>query len=171
MSEPREMIFPSLSNEAHLWIIALDGKHTDIRDLLTQTQLFLEQWTSHGRPIRSEAMLKSNRFLLVAGEIPGSTISGCGVDALMHAVEEISAKKNCRILSPMLVFYRTEHGTVDYVSRNQAREMIHQGLISLETIVFNPGIYTLCALRTGEFEMPLSDSVYARIFRIPTTIS
>ncbi len=171
MSLSREVIFPDLSDDAHLWVIALDGKQADLRKLLLQTQLFLEQWTSHGRPIQGAAMIKSDRFLLVAGEIPGGTISGCGIDALMHAVEEISANKDCPILSSMLIFYRTEHGAIHFASRSQFREQIRQGLITPATHVFNLGTCTLGALRTGEFERPLCDSVYARLFRIPATIS
>ena len=169
MHTSRETILPDRSNQARLWVIPVEGTHTDLQNLLAQVQLFLEEWTSHGRSIESSATLYSNRFLLIAGEIAGGTISGCGIDALINAVEEFSENYHCRILSSMLIYYRAEHGRIDFASRSQFRKLIAQDLISPETSTFNPGIHTLNALREGEFELPLCDSVYARIFRIPAT--
>ncbi len=169
MHLPRETILPDRSDQARLWAIPLEGTHTDLQNLLTQVQLFLEEWTSHGHTIQSSAALHSNRFLLIAGEIAGGTISGCGIDSLMNAVEEISENHHCRVLSSMFIYYRAEHGRVDFASRSQFRKMMAQDLISPETSIFNPGIHTLSTLRAGEFELPLCNSVYARIFRIPAT--
>ncbi len=169
MHSPRETILPDRSNQARLWVIPLEGTHTDLQNLLAQVQLFLEGWTSHSRAIQSSAVLHSNRFLLIAGEITGGTISGCGIDSLMNAVKEISGNHHCRVLSSMFIYYRAEHGGIDFASRSQFRKMMAQDLIPPETSVFNPGIYTLNALRAGEFELPLCNSVYARIFRISTT--
>jgi len=169
MNASCEVTFSNLPDEARLWIIALEGAPEDLQSLLLEIQRFLEQWTSHNRPIRSAAMLKSNRFLLISGEIPGGAISGCGIDALMHSVEEISTDKNCRVLSPMLMYYRTKDGSVDFAPRNEFCKMVTQGLVSPETQVFNPGIHTLKELREGNFDLPLSRSVYARIFPIQAT--
>ncbi|MXZ18391.1 MAG: hypothetical protein F4069_09905 [Rhodothermaceae bacterium] len=169
MHSSHETILPDRTDQARLWVIPLEGTQPDLQNLLAQVQLFLEEWTSHGRAIESSATLDSNRFLLIAGEIAGGTISGCGIDALMNAVEEISEHHHCRILSSMFIYYRSEHGGVDFSSRSQFRKLIAQNLIFPETSIFNPGIHTLNALRGGEFELPLCDSVYARIFRIPAT--
>ncbi len=169
MHSSHETILPDRTDQARLWVIPLEGTQPDLQNLLAQVQLFLEEWTSHGRAIESSATLYSNRFLLIAGEIAGGTISGCGIDALMNSVEEISENHHCRILSSMFIYYRSEHGGVDFASRSQFRKLIAQDLISPETSVFNPGIHTLIALRAGEFELPLCNSVYARIFRIPAT--
>ena len=87
----------------------------------------------------------------------------------MHAIKEASTIENCRLLSSMLIYYRSESGEVNYVSRGNFRNMVSEGLISSTTRVFNPGIYTLGALRAKEFELPLADSVYGRMYRTPVT--
>ncbi len=164
-----ESILIDRSNEARLWVIPLEGTHENMQTLLSDVQIFLEEWTSHGRSIQSSAALYSNRFLLIAGEIPGGTISGCGIDNLINSVEKISENHHCRILPAMFIYYRTEHGEIAFASRSHFRTMVANKEVSAETNVFNPGIYTLNALRAGEFERPLSSSIYARIIRIPTT--
>jgi len=47
--------------------------------------------------------------------------------------------------------------------------MVHE-VTSQKTQVFNPGIHTLAQLRGGEFERPLSESVYAQMFRVSEAI-
>ncbi len=167
MHRPHKNLFADRSDQARLWVIPLDGTRTDLQNLFAQVQHFLEGWTSHGRAVQSSATLNANRFLLVAGEIAGGTISGCGIDSLMNAVEEIAKNHRCHILSSMFIYYQTAHGGIEYASRGKFRKMIAQDLVSPETNVFNPGIHTLGTLRAGEFERPLADSVYARMFRIP----
>lgn len=169
MSPASDHILHHLSDEAHLWVIALDGDETGLQGLLARTQQFIEQWVSHSRPVQGAAVLEANRFLLVVGEVAGGAISGCGIDALMRAIKEASTIENCRLLSSMLIYYRSESDQVNYVSRGNFRKMVSEGLISSTTKVFNPGIYTLGALRTGEFELPLADSVYSRIYCTPET--
>lgn len=169
MSPASDRIPNNLSDEARLWVIALDGDETGLRGLLTRTRQFIKQWVSHGRPVQGAVVLEANRFLLVAGEVAGGAISGCGIDALMHAIQEASTIENCRLLSSLLIYYRSESGEVNYVSRGNFRKMVSEGLISSATKVFNPGIHTLEALRAKEFELPLADSVYGRMYRIPAT--
>ncbi|MXY07156.1 MAG: hypothetical protein F4183_01240 [Rhodothermaceae bacterium] len=167
MSPASDHILHRLSDEASLWVIPLDGDESGLQGLLTRIQQFIEQWVSHGRTVQGAAVLEANRFLLVAGEVSGGTISGCGIDALMHAIKEASTVEHCRLLSSMLIYYRSESGQVNFVSRGNFRKMVSEGLINSTTKVFNPGIYTVGALRAKEFELPLADSVYSRMYRTP----
>ncbi len=171
MDQSYASLFSGLSDGARLWIFGLQGAPADLQKLLIQTQLFLKQWTSHGRSIQGQAVLMLDRFLFISGEIANGTISGCGIDTLMHALEDASINLDCPLLSPMLVYYRTENGTIESASRSQFRKIVHQGLIRPDTKVFNLGIHTLHALRTGEFEVSFSESVFARIFQSPATTS
>ncbi len=171
MDQSYSSLFPNLSDGARLWIFVLKGAPADLKKLLTHTRSFLTEWTSHGRSIQSQAVLVADQFLFVCGEIANGTISGCGIDALMNALEESSVALNCHQLSPMLMYFRSKNGTVASASRSQFREMLNQGLIHPDTKIFNLGIHTLHALRTGEFERPFSESVFAKIFRSPTTTS
>jgi len=171
MSQATDHSLHHLPDDACLWVIALDGDETGLQGVLIRIQRFIEQWVSHGRPVRGVAVLEADRFLLVAGEVIDGTISGCGIDALMRAIKEASAAENCRLLSSMLIYYRSKSGQVNYVSRGNFRKMVSEGQISSTTRVFNPGIYTLGMLRAKEFELPLADSVYSRMYRAPETIA
>ena len=171
MRSSNQSFFSDLSKEAQIWITPVDGSAEALNKILGQTQAYLTRWTSHGRSIVSSAMLYSDRFLIVAGEIPGGNVSGCGIDALVHEIASIVQTHQGKILSPMFIYYRSQNREVDYVTRGQFRDMLSQGVISQETHVMNTGLYMLGHLRMGEFERPLSESVYAQIFRVPETIS
>lgn len=169
MNPPQETFFTDFSDQAHVWIIPLQGTAENLHALLVQLRTLLMQWTSHGRPIQNEAILVFDRFLIVTGEIAGAAISGCGIDTLTHAVEKTAQRHHCRVLSSLLVYYRRLDGTVEAAARSDFQNMIMQGQVLQETGIFDPGIHTLGALRAGKFERPLSDSVYAQIFQIPST--
>jgi len=170
MRSSSQPFFPDLSQEAQIWITSVDGPAEDLNKILNQIQVYLPKWTSHGRSVLSSAMVHTNRFLIVAGEIPDSNVSGCGIDSLIHEIESIVQSHQSKILSPMLIYYRTLSGEVEFVTRNQFRDMLSQEVTSQKTQVFNPGIHTLAQLRGGEFERPLSESVYAQMFRVSEAI-
>ncbi len=163
-------LFENFSKQAQVWITALDGSPDAFNLILDQTNKFLHQWTSHGRSIHCAATLHSNRFLMVAGEIPQGHVSGCAIDALVHEIGLIVEDRQCTILSPMFMFYRESTGFVNYASRSQFREKLSQGLITPDTQVFNLGIPTLDHLSSGEFERSFADSVYTQIFQTPESL-
>jgi len=167
MAQAHCALFEGFSNQAQLWITALDGSPDEFGKILDHTQKYLPTWTSHGRLIHSSAILYANRFLMVAGEIPNSHVSGCAIDALVHEIALIVESRHCKILPSMLIFYREPSGSVNFASRSQFQEKLSQGLIPLETQVFNLGIPTLNELYNGEFERNFADSVYTQIFQIP----
>ncbi|MCY4232571.1 MAG: hypothetical protein OXE59_02345 [Bacteroidetes bacterium] len=164
MCQNNHELFEDFSHHAQLWIMALDGSTHEFEKILEHTNQYLRQWTSHGRSIHSLAMLYANQFLMIAGEIPNSQVSGCAIDALVHEIESIIERRHCKVISPMFMFYRDTGGAVNFASRSQFREKRTLGLITHETPVFNLGISTLKELYNGDFERPFEDSVYTQLF-------
>ena len=83
-------LFPSLSDEARCWIYIAERRLTEAEQttLLEALQPFFAGWASHGRPVKGTATVLEDRFLVVAGAIAGGEISGCGIDASVHAAQE-----------------------------------------------------------------------------------
>ena len=170
MNLAQEGIWTDFSDQAPIWIIPLEGTSKDLDNVMARIHLFLPKWTSHGRAIQSKAAFIDNRFLVITGEIAGGgTISGCAIDNLIHTVEKITHDENCHMISPFLIHYRNINGGVECVQRSDFENMISQGKILPETKVFNSGIQTLKELRSGKFEQPLADSVYAEMFKVQRT--
>jgi len=164
MTDP---LFPRLSDAARLWIYAAD------RDLQPHEQSaveaamdeFCSTWTSHRRPVYGAAQMLLGRFLVVAAEIPGGDVSGCGIDASVHALDAVAAQHGFGWLPGLYVFYR-DAGGVQAVPRGRFRELARAGAVTARTHVFDLGVATLGELRRGAFERPAAESWHGRVFRL-----
>ncbi len=155
----------ALSDDARLWIYPAErplspSEQTELRDVLDR---FCMGWASHGRPVRGAAEVLYDRFLVIAAEIPGGDISGCGIDASSEIVRKTGQGLGIEWLSSLVVFYRDGDG-VRALPRPAFRGLVRDGSVSGRTPVFDLGIGTLGELRAGRFERPASETWHARVF-------
>ena len=162
-------VFDALSDDARLWIYALDTVVTADQAGQVQDRLnrFTAQWLSHGRKVQAAAALWHGRFLVIAAEIPDAEISGCGIDASVHAVEEIGATEGFSILPALSIFYRHTDGALSVTDRAGFRAHVRSGAITGNTIVLDPSITRLSEFRAGLFEQPARNTWHQMVFRIP----
>lgn len=162
-------LFPSLPDTARCWIYVAERRLTEAEQatLLEALQPFFAGWASHGRPVQGAATILEDRFLVVAGVIVGGEISGCGIDASVHAVEETAGRLCITWSSPLLVFFRDDDGALQSLPRSAFRNRVADGAVTAETPVFDLSLTTLGHLRSGAFEKPAGASWHARVFRIP----
>ena len=162
-------LFPSLPDPARCWIYVAPRRLTEAEQatLLETLQTFFAGWASHGRPVQGAAAFLDDHFLAVAGAIAGGEISGCGIDASVHATEEAAGRLGVAWSSPLLVLYRDADGAVRSLPRSAFRKLVDDGTVTAETPVFDVSLTTLGQLRSGAFEKPAGASWHARVFRIP----
>jgi hypothetical protein len=165
--------FSAFPEDASLWIYVADRPLTagEQTRLLERLQPFFAQWTAHGHRVRGEALILHDRFLLVAGFVPGGALSGCGIDASIQAVKEAFAALSVGFLSPLDVLFRDDEGVLRSLPRPAFRERVRSGAVTAATTVFDPGITSVKALREGGFEKPAGRSWHAKVFRIPEPVA
>ena len=166
-------MFPSLPDSARVWIFAASRALSPVeqQDVLKRLQPFLAGWRSHGRPVPAEARFQADRLLVVGAHIEdglNAGVSGCGIDALTHAVEAAGASDGIEWLGGMHVLYRTPAGELRAVSRPEFRQQVKEGAITPDTLVADTTIGDLETLRQQGIERPISESWHARVFRVPT---
>jgi hypothetical protein len=168
-----EMPFSNLPGDARLWIYTADRALTETEqaDLLARLAPFLTTWTSHQRPVTAEAALLHDRFVLLAANIPGGDISGCGIDKSVHALEAVAAEAGFAWLPALAVVYRGADGSIQHATRAAFRRLVRQGDVTAETIVFDPSITSVEAWRGDTFELPAAKAWHATVFRIPQPVT
>ena len=162
------MWFSELPDEARLWIYAAHRtlSQAESQMLLAQLGPFLKAWQAHGLPVRGQADVLHQRFLLLAGHVAEGEISGCSIDASARAVQAAGEALGIQWLSPLWVFYRDPSGQVVHTSRGQFRQRIASGKITPAKPVFDLSLTTLGALRQHGFEKPAAQSWVARWFTL-----
>lgn len=161
-------VFAAFPDEARLWIFAASRSlsPTETQTLLASLQSFLANWQAHGLPVRGQAAMLHQRFLLLAGYVPNSEISGCSIDAAMRAVNAAGQALGITWMSPLVIFYRDAEGTVQHATRAQFRRLIAAGQVTAATPVFDLSLTTVGELRRGAFEKPAGQSWHARVFSL-----
>lgn len=165
--------FSAFDDTARLWVYVADRTLTDAEAAQLNDQLdrFFGQWQSHGRPVQGAAQLLDNRLLVLTAQLAKGDISGCGIDASVHALDAIGGHLGIQWMSGLFVAYRDADGTLSIVRRPVFRRLLREGTVHAETPVMNTALMHLHELRTGGLEQPAWAAWTGRVFRIARPVS
>jgi hypothetical protein len=164
--------FSALPDDARLWIRAAASPldTTTQSALLDRLSSFMDGWASHQRPVEGAATVLHDRFLVVAATAAGGgDISGCGIDDLVHTIDDAASTLEIDWVPSLHVLYRAPDGTVTAASRRTFQERADDGALTADTPVFDPSLTSLGALRDGAFERPARESWHAQLLGTPAT--
>lgn len=161
----------TLPDSARVWIYAADRTldESEQERLIESLESFCGNWSSHGRRVESAATVLEGRFAVISGDIPGGDISGCGIDASVHALDKAAEELDFGWLPALAVHFRSEDGSISSASRADFRSMVKAGQVHPRTSVFDLSIETLGALRGGRLERPAEATWHGRVFRLTGT--
>jgi hypothetical protein len=125
---------------------------------------FIETWSSHGRKVVAEALIAADRFVITAAHVPGGDVSGCGIDASVHALGSIAHAFDFGWAPALDVLFRLDD-EVRQADRATFSKLASQGAVTPDTIVYDTSLTTLGDLRRGGFELPARRSWHGRVFR------
>lgn len=161
-------LFPSLPDSARVWLFAASGPVPST--VLEAVRAFLPTWASHGRPVTAQADTLADQVLTVAALISpkdlNAGVSGCGIDAMSHAVEAALTDAGLALASPLAVTYRDARGAWTTVARPVFRRLAREGDVGAETRVLDLTPTDLGTLRASGVERSAADAWHGRAFRI-----
>lgn len=165
------MLLAPLPDDARLWLFAADRPLTDEEQdaLLDRMGGFAAGWTSHGRAVPAAVALVADRVLAVGASLQADAlnagISGCGIDALEHAVAAAADALGFGWLPALDVLYRADDG-LRALSRPAFRALAREGAVDADTPVLDLVLSTVGALREKGVEHPAGDTWHGRVFRL-----
>lgn len=164
-------LFPELNSDARLWVYAVDSElKSDTKEKVAHhLKQFVSQWHSHGRKVNGHIHILADRFILIGADIPDAEISGCGIDASVHALEKLGEALGFTLLTGLNVFYRNQNNQITHTTRSTFRQMVRDELINGDTIVFDTSLTHVGQLNA--FELAAKDSWHSMVFRIQAPVS
>ena len=177
-------LLPALPDAARVWTFAVLGDVPVSRpagapelgaELHASVHEFTRHWASHGRPVPADAADVTppdfpGAVLAVAAQLSDAEVnagvSGCGIDAMQHAVEAAVAVAGARLVPALTVGYRDADGRWQVVSRPAFRALTKQGEADGATPVLDLTATTLGALRTDGVERAAGEAWHGRAFRL-----
>lgn len=130
--------FDQLSDEARIWVYQASRpfRDTEVQEILRRTCDFLEQWTSHGQPLRGSADILYGQFLTLAVEEKFQGATGCAVDASIQFIRDLEQIFQVDLLSRTHVAFR-QNNTNRLVPLGELRERIQQGAVLGDVLTFD----------------------------------
>jgi len=157
--------FSTLPDHARVWIypasrIFTETEKEEISEILAQ---FLNQWSTHGSPLKTAFTLPYDRFIVVGLDEEVQGASGCSIDASVHLIQQLEQKFNLTLLDKMNVCYR-DNDQIHYTALKDFRKLAKTPKVNLATIVFN-NLVVDKAEYESIWEVPAYDSWHARFIK------
>lgn len=138
-------------------------KKEELALLEADLNVFIENWKAHGAALSAKAEILENLFLVLKVNEEQVEVSGCSVDASVHFIKSIGEKYDIDFFDRMKVAYRTKVGEIQLVNSSDLQELLRNGSISQETIVFN-NLITTSADLSLKWQIPLKESWHSKVF-------
>ncbi len=117
---------------------------------------FTSTWAAHGAPLDACVDVLHDRFVVVAVDEVQAEASGCSIDKSVGFIKQLEQDLNLMLTDRMVVVVERE-GRVQSVRLQELPGLLAEGLIGLDTIVFDDLVATVGDLRE-RFRVRLADS-------------
>lgn len=166
MPELYATLFAHLPDHARFWCYVAERPLDEAEQatLLAHLDTFFASWQSHGRPVTGAAQILGDRLLLLAATLNGE-ISGCGIDASVHAVTRVGSEVGVAWKTGLFVAHRAPDGRIAVTPRRVFKKAAKAGEVTPETPVFDLTLMHLGDVRAGYFERPAAKSWVSRVVR------
>lgn len=156
--------YNDLPDNARVWIYQSDKAFTEVQTATIHQQLqgFIQQWQSHGKPVRAWGGIKYNRFIVLAVDEGYEAPSGCSIDSSVAVIRQIEADFGVDMFNRMNFAYKTDAATVASADRDDFSALYANNAINDQTIVFNNLVNTKADLET-KWEVALGNSWHANM--------
>lgn len=156
--------FENICSEARIWIyqstIELNKEQVlGISGFLVSN---IEEWSSHGAPIKGSFSFYYNRFLIIAADTNFNATSGCSIDTSSRWIKQINSDFNLDFFDRSQGYLENEE--LKFFPILQARKYISSGIISSDTIILNNQISKKCDLDVN-WKIKASESIFKRYFQ------
>ena len=151
--------FSDLPDNARIWVFGSDTPITGAvaSSLLAEVDSYLDQWKAHGFPLRAAREWRDNRFLVIGIDPTAEQASGCSIDGLFRALQNMQKTIGAQIVGGGRVFYRDASGATQSATREDFSRLTSSGAIGPRTPVFDTSVTRLDDWRS-KFEKPMSES-------------
>lgn len=154
--------YQDLPSNARVWIYQSNrlltlAESEQARHALRQ---FIEQWQSHGKPVRAWAEVLHQLFLVLVVDEDYEAPSGCSIDASVALIRDLGQTLGVDWFDRMVFAYQTTDQQVHTAPREQFAALYANGTIDDQTTVFNNLVNTKERLETA-WRVPLAESWHA----------
>ncbi|MES3019910.1 MAG: ABC transporter ATPase [Bacteroidota bacterium] len=154
----------TISENSRIWIYQANRIFNSQEEQEIQQKLddFTSQWQAHGHDLAAQGEIRHSQFIILSVDEQVAGATGCSIDKSVYLMKEIEQEFNLELFDRFRVAYR-DGERVNNCSREEFEELLSNGDLSPDTIVFNNMISTRKELGTS-WEVPMKASWHAQVF-------
>ena len=154
-----------LSPDSKIWVYQCNREFSEaeVLDISQKAEFFLESWDSHGNALSATIEIFYNRFIVIAVDEKQALSSGCAIDKSISFIKNIEAFYAVSLMDRMLVTYK-QKGTLHACKLKEFEQLLAQGTINADTIVFNNMVTTIDEF-SRNWETPVKNSWHSRMVK------
>jgi len=154
----------NFSENSRVWIYQSNRELTSAEVARMEPVLnnFATGWTAHNHQLKAKAEIRYNRFIVLVVDESQAGASGCSIDKSVNLMKALEQEFNINLFDRFNIAYRTETGIAS-VGRHEFEELIKQGDVTADTIVFNNLVATIKDL-DNKWEVPFKSSWHQQVF-------
>jgi hypothetical protein len=151
--------FNSLPDSSRIWIYQSSRlmNENEVQLILEQGKAFIDSWTAHKAELNAGLDVISNAFLIFAVDETFSGASGCSIDKKVNFVQQLEQITGAGFFNRMNIAFETSDESISIVHLNKLNDLMVDGKLNLQSIVYNNMVNTLGELRNS-WKVKLSDS-------------
>jgi hypothetical protein len=155
--------YNQLPPSSRVWIYQSNRAFSTAESDQIQAQLrqFIQQWQSHGKPVKAWGLLQYNRFVVLVVDESYEAPSGCSIDSSVALIKELEQTYQVDFFDRMNFAYKKDNAVLS-ANRTDFANLYQNGTINNQTIVFNNLVNTKEDLEE-QWEVRLGDSWHARM--------
>jgi hypothetical protein len=152
------------SENSRVWVYQANKKLSDseVNQIQSELDSFTTAWTAHNHQLKAKGEVRYNRFIILTVDESQAGASGCSIDKSVRFIQNMEQEHGITLLDRFNLAYR-EGGEVHSAPRHAFEQMLKQGAIDSNTIVFNNMVQSLADLQT-KWEVPFKDSWHMQLF-------
>ncbi len=156
--------FENINSQARIWIYqsAIELNREQILEISKFLVPNIEEWASHGAPIRGSFSFYFNRFLIIAADTNFNETSGCSIDTSSRWIKQINSDFDLDFFDRSQGYFENEE--LKFFPILQARKHISLGIITSDTIILNNQISIKSDLEIN-WKIKASESIFKRYFQ------
>lgn len=154
----------NFSENSKVWIYqsTRELNESEITRIAHVLDEFTTGWTAHNHQLKAKYEIRYNRFIVLIVDETQAGASGCSIDKSVNLMKSLEQEFNISLFDRFNIAYR-DGDTVRSVGRFEFEDLIKQGKVDAETIVFNNLVPTLKDLNT-QWEVPFKNSWHKQVF-------
>jgi len=164
-----ELLPADFNDQSRVWIYQSSRLFllSEVFEIEKMLEEFVENWKSHGDPVKGYANLFYGQFIIIMADETGTGVSGCSTDSSVRLIKAIEQQFSVQLFDRQnLAFYVKDK--VQLLPLSQLQYAADNNFINADTLYFNNTVLTKAEL-IHNWIVPIQKSWLAKRVSLPAS--